>query len=107
MKKVVLFAASMMLCAGLAFAQTPKKPAQNQQAAKTTATDKVKTTDQKTTAPTEKPACGKCPHSKQCDSQKIATDKQSTPKFSVAPKKQMNDASKEDSKSTPAAKTTK
>ena len=64
MKKFVLFAASMMLCAGLAFAQTPKKPTAKTEKAGTTVTDQARTADQPTAQPKGQTPCAKkgdCP----------------------------------------------
>ena len=92
MKKIVLFAASMMLCAGLAFAQNPKKPAAKAEKPTTTQTVKEPAAEAPATkapgprgqaakAGTEAKSCGNCPHHKQCDKSKAAsTDAKATPK---------------------------
>lgn len=90
MKKIVLFAASMMLCAGLAFAQSPKKPAAKAEKPTTTQTVKEPAAETPATkapakgpaakAPAEAKSCGNCPHHKQCDKSKAAsTDAKATP----------------------------
>lgn len=91
MKKIVLFAASMMLCAGLAFAQSPKKPAAKAEKPTTTQTVKEPAAEAPATkapakgpaakAPAETKSCGNCPHHKQCDKSKAAsTDAKATTK---------------------------
>lgn len=70
MKKVFLFAASMMLCAGLAFAQTPKKPAQKEQADKTAKVEQPAKTGEMKADDKSKHNCGHCPNAKKCDDNK-------------------------------------
>ncbi len=94
MKKIVLFAASMMLCAGIAFAQNPKKTNKNEKAQKEVTTNQQKkggelketkntknekadktltTNQQKNGAQTlqedknAKHQCGKCPNAQKCE----------------------------------------
>ena len=73
----------MMLCAGLAFAQTPQKPVKNDkpvQAARS-AQDK----DVKLEANKAKHDCGKCPHSSQaCAKDKNANTKECCTKDKAA-----------------------
>ena len=111
MKKVVLFAASMMLCAGLAFAQDPKKPAAKAEKATTTQTVKEPAAETpatkghaakgpaiKGTINPEAKSCGNCPHHKQCDKSKAApTDAKATP----------NAIKKDESKEAQKTRTTK
>ena len=61
MKKIALFAATMLLCAGVAFAQQPQKKTNEKQAVSAS-------TDTKQ-AVNEKQGCGKCPHHSQCQNQ--------------------------------------
>lgn len=62
MKKIVLLACSMLLCAGIAMAQEPvKKPAKK---VETTTTATVKS--DKADAQAAHKGCGNCPNHKQC-----------------------------------------
>lgn len=116
MKKIVLFAASMMLCAGLAFAQSPQKTAAKAEKATTTQTVKepaaetpatkghaakgpaIKGPAIKGTINPEAKSCGNCPHHKQCDKSKAApTDAKATP----------NAIKKDESKEAQKTRTTK
>ncbi|MCR5066289.1 MAG: hypothetical protein K6A67_11070 [Bacteroidales bacterium] len=66
MKKVFLFAACMMLCASLAFAQTPKKNNNTETATKAVKTEQpAKRAETKAAA--SKHNCGKCPNATKCD----------------------------------------
>lgn len=61
MKKIALFAAAMIICAGLSFAQNPVKKDNNSKA-KTVQSQAVKAD----IGAAEKSGCGNCPHHKQC-----------------------------------------
>ena len=61
MKKIALFAAAMLLCAGISFAQNPVKKTDKKTA--TIETKAVKANVEE--APAQK-NCGNCPHHKQC-----------------------------------------
>lgn len=85
MKKLVLFAATMLLCAGISFAQSPVKGKSTQ--SKTTEAKMVQTNPATTadkSAPAAKPACGKCPHHQQCGKK---ADVNAQPKSEVAAEK--------------------
>lgn len=69
MKKIVLFAAAMIFCAGIAFAQQPAK--KNTDKANTTAT----ATTTKEVKNEQRQHCGKCPHHAQGNKNTAATVK--------------------------------
>ena len=64
MKKIAILAAAMMICAGMAFAQSPVKKAPAK--ANTEKVQPVKSTEKADAALDAKPGCGNCPHHKQC-----------------------------------------
>ena len=102
MKKIVLFAACLTLCAGLAFAQTPKKPVNAGKNAKEATTKDVKKTDNvETSNTTVKHDCGNCPNAKKCDGNKMKT---ATPPSN---KDNKNANGKKDAFNTKAAQNTK
>lgn len=70
MKKVALLVASLILCAGLACAQNPKKPAKAEKPLKEAPAQKVDSE----TAPA-KPHCGKCPEAAKCNSEAKSCNK--------------------------------
>ena len=61
MKKIALFAAAMLLCAGMAMAQAPVKKDANK-----TKTENVQATKDKEQVAGKK-GCGNCPHHQQCN----------------------------------------
>ena len=93
MKKIVFFAAAMLLCAGISFAQEPvKKPAAKAQTEKKAP---VKA-DAKTDAPaaTKQAGCGNCPHHKQCNNKAQSTAKPEAAEKSCCSKDAKQPASK-------------
>lgn len=102
MKKIALFAAALMLCAGVTMAQEPVKKAKTTNAKPTTeaqaTTDKgqAATTDKQGTQ--AKPAgkhCGNCPHHSQCNDKSqqkpakpaVNTGKETKPQTAATQKK--------------------
>ena len=123
MKKIALFAVTMLMCAGLAFAQAPQKKATNEKpkpeaknhapAVKSTdatapaTTEKVKpqaknqapAVKNNDAAPAPQKSCGNCPHHKQCDkSGQNASQKVEAPKEKPCHSKDAknNDGNKKD-----------
>ena len=97
MKRTVLFAATMLLCAGMAFAQSPvkkntKETVKSETSSQAAAKDSK---DSKTPSASEKKDCGKCPNHKQC-----CKEKQGNGTLSDAPDQKANNSKKE----TPANK---
>ena len=67
MKKIVLFAAALTLCAGLTFAQNPVK--KNSQEKPKTETKATLNNGKEAPQGATKDNCGKCPHHKECKAQ--------------------------------------
>ena len=84
MKKIALFAATMMLFVGMAMAQAPaKKTVDNQP--KATPTQSVKSDNKDA----QKKSCGNCPHHQQCAGKQAATSqKEAKPESTPACQKQ-------------------
>lgn len=68
MKKIALFAAAMMLCAGMAFAQEPVKKS-NDNKAKTECQQNVKSDKACSQTAAPKQHCGNCPHHAKANAQ--------------------------------------
>jgi hypothetical protein len=91
MKKIALFAATMMLCAGIAMAQEPVKKENKANTKANTEAQAVNSKDQaanngKTTtqaAPAQK-SCGNCPHHAQCQGKSAQKPAKPAPRTSEA-----------------------
>lgn len=88
MKKIILLSATLLLCAGMAFAQAPKKPAPKA-APEKTVTTKAEAKSQ-TPSAAKQSSCGNCPHHKQC-----ANNAQAVAKPEAAPKSCCNKEGKQ------------
>ncbi len=93
MKKIVLFAAAMLICAGISFAQEPvKKPAAKAQTEKNAPVKADAKTE--TPAATKQAGCGNCPHHKQCDKKTQTAAKPETTQKSCCSKDAKQPAAK-------------
>ncbi|MBR3529225.1 MAG: hypothetical protein IKN84_06155 [Bacteroidales bacterium] len=104
MKKIVLFAAAMTICAGIAFAQQPTKKNTNKANTTTTATTKEVKNEQRQ-------HCGNCPHHAQGNKNAEASVKANTDNKNTACegkknccKKQNQPANKSNNSNTAAVK---
>ena len=108
MKKIALFAAAMMICTGMAFAQTPVKKTDNTKA-KTETKQDVKQ-DKTAQAPNAQAKhCGNCPnHTKSVNANTMATKPECKKNESNCSKKdckkQENNAAKKENDSKAAVK---